>query len=116
MPSWNTWGVPSRLSEYAGWYCRVYVRVHLLRRESSTRGWVGQLSTHWVGGEGDGFKKLWEVGNLVSTRPYHRFFTPTTDDQCICPAEREQVPKNDQPTMCATETARTCRSVVVIAG
>ena len=46
--------VPSGLSEYAGWYFRVYVRVHLLRRESPTRG--GWLSTHWVGDEGGRFK------------------------------------------------------------
>ena len=36
-------GLPSRLSEYAGWYFWVYVLVHRLRRESSTRGWL------WVG-------------------------------------------------------------------
>ena len=33
--------VPSRPSEYAGRYFRVYVRVHLLGRASSTRGWGG---------------------------------------------------------------------------
>ena len=41
--------MPSRLSECAGWYFWVYVLVYLLRRESSTHGWVGGLSTHWVG-------------------------------------------------------------------
>ena len=55
--------VPSKLSEFAGWYFRVYVRVHLLRRECSTRGSVGWLSAHWIGGEGGGFKKLREVGS-----------------------------------------------------
>ena len=41
-----------------GWYFRVVGRVHLLRRES-TRGWVGWLSTHWVGGEEGGFRNRW---------------------------------------------------------
>ena len=34
-------GVPSRLREYAGWYFRVYVRVHLSRGEPSAWGWRG---------------------------------------------------------------------------
>ena len=36
-PGFFSGGVPSRLSEYAG-YFRMYVLVHLLRRESSMRG------------------------------------------------------------------------------
>ena len=33
------WGAV-KLSEYAAWYFRVYVRVHVLRRESFARGWL----------------------------------------------------------------------------
>ena len=40
-----------RLSECAGWYFRVHVFVHLLRRDPSTRGWGVGLA-HWVWGEG----------------------------------------------------------------
>ena len=42
-------------------HLRVYVRVRVLRRESSTRGWVGGLPTRWGAGEGGGFKKLREA-------------------------------------------------------
>ena len=35
-----------------GWYSRAYVRVRLLRRESSTCGWVGGLPTGWAEGAG----------------------------------------------------------------
>ena len=45
-------GLPSRLSEYADRHCLAYVCVRLLRKESSTAGWVGWLSTQWIGGEG----------------------------------------------------------------
>ena len=47
-------GEPKRRNGYVGWYFRVYVRVRLLRRESSTRGWGGGLSRHQVGGGGGG--------------------------------------------------------------
>ena len=57
-------GMPSRLSEYAGWYSQVAALVHVLRRESSTRGWGGGgLSTHGVGVKGGGFQKLRELGS-----------------------------------------------------
>ena len=39
--------VPERLNGYGGWF-RVYVLAHLLRK-SSTRGYAGWISTHWVG-------------------------------------------------------------------
>ena len=35
--------MPSRPSEHAGWYFRVNICVHLLRRESSTRGCVSPV-------------------------------------------------------------------------
>ena len=41
------------------------LRVHLLRRESSTCGRVGLLPTHWVGAEDGRFRKLQEVGTLL---------------------------------------------------
>ena len=49
--------MPSRLREYAGWCFQGYVLVHVLRRESSTRGWVAWLPPHWVGAEGGGFEE-----------------------------------------------------------
>ena len=49
-----------------GWYFWVYARVPLLRRESSTHGQVGWLHTRWVRGEEGKFKKLREVGSLLS--------------------------------------------------
>ena len=48
--------------------CRLVLpgaHVRLLRKESSTRGWVGWLSTRWVGDEEGRFKKLQEVGSLL---------------------------------------------------
>ena len=39
--------VPSTLNEYAGWNFRVYVRVRLLGRESSTCGWGGLGAHTW---------------------------------------------------------------------
>ena len=45
-----------------GWWFRVYVCVHLLRRQLSARGLVGWLSTHWVGGEGGVFKNCERCG------------------------------------------------------
>ena len=59
-------GVPQGLNEYAGWYFRVYGLVRLLRRESSMRGQVGWLSTHWVGGEGVRIQKKMRVGSPLS--------------------------------------------------
>ena len=44
-PSNDPGSVPHRLSAYAGWCFWVYVRVRLSSRESSTRGWLGWLST-----------------------------------------------------------------------
>ena len=57
-----------RLKEHASryYFFRVYVHVRLLRRRSSTCGWVGGLSTRWVEGEEGGFKELREVGSLLS--------------------------------------------------
>ena len=46
--------VPSRLGEYAGLYFRVYGRVRVPRKESSTHGW----SPHWVWGEGGPAQRL----------------------------------------------------------
>ena len=43
LVAWMKGGLPSRLREYTGWYPREYVRAHLLRRRSSTRGWGGGL-------------------------------------------------------------------------
>ena len=53
-------GCPTRLSEFAGRYFWLLVCVRLLRR-----GCVGSLSTHWVGSEEIGFKRLQEVGNVL---------------------------------------------------
>ena len=41
-------GGASRLSDYAGWYFRVYARVHIWRRESST-SWMGGSVVHPLG-------------------------------------------------------------------
>ena len=38
-------GAPEKLSEYAGWYFRVYAGVCILRMESSTCRWVGWVPT-----------------------------------------------------------------------
>ena len=48
--------------EYAGWYFRVYVRVRLLRRGSSARGWGG--GGGW-GVEGQGFVSSADAKNRV---------------------------------------------------
>ena len=49
--------VPQRLNEYAGLVLLVYVLVHV-RRESSTCGWVGWLSTRLLEGGGNGWHPL----------------------------------------------------------
>ena len=43
---------------------RVYVLAQLLRREFSACGWVGWLSTRWVGGEGGGLRNYEECTGL----------------------------------------------------
>ena len=59
-------GCHKGFKEYAGWYFQVHVRVHLLRRVSSTCGHVGWLSPQWGWGEDGGFKKKKrKVGSLL---------------------------------------------------
>ena len=82
---------PSRLKESASWYFQVYIRVRLLRRNSSNHGSVGWLPPHWVGGEEGNFKNTARGGFSCQNMPVMMPLTHPIQQQS-CPIQQQSCP------------------------